>query len=293
MDAGIGDQPRGAEQFGIQSHEIGSDIGKGAEFLADALGIKPPAFAKGDIAGDRTEFGAALLAHLDIALGVMAGHRFMAHQRVERRRIGRHADEMDKGPCRALAIGAGRRGMGGAAGEFAERRLADDFDAIGWQRAEQFRQQRAGMGDEFIGGLQIIGARRIVIGPWREARGAILVKGAAVLEAGGLCQRVLFGLDPRHFLAADGVDFVGGEVGGGVELEFIGIIGSAAGQGDGADLAAGRGRQLRFCPGDDAVIGGLERQNGGARLGEPGIGIGARQLAGGDECFGLALDVSP
>jgi len=43
---------------------------------------------------------------------------------------------MDKGARRALAIGAGGGGMGGTTGNFAERRLADDFDAIGRQRAE-------------------------------------------------------------------------------------------------------------------------------------------------------------
>ena len=83
------------------------------------------------------------------------------------------------------------------------------------------------------------------------------------------------------------------QVGGGVELQFIGVIGGAIGKGDRPNLAARRCREVCLGPGDDAAIGRLEIENRGAGFCEVGVGFGAGQLAGGHQRFGLGLYIGP
>ena len=293
MQAGIHHQPRGAEQFGIQPHEIGGDIGEDLHLRTQRLGIEAPALAKRHIAGDGPELRPAFLAHLDVALHVVAGHRLVTHQRVERRRVLLLAHQVHIGARRALAVGAGRAGMGGAARHLAERRLAHHLDAIGRQRAKPGAELAADMADEAVGLLEIGGARRLVEGQRREGLRAHRIIGVAVLHAGLPRQRILRRLDAGHFGPPDAVDVLCGQLGGGVEPQLVGIIGRAAGQRAGADPAFGRGRQAGGRPVDHPVIGGLEVENGGARLRQQRISLGALQRAGRHQPFGLGLHVCP
>ena len=293
MQAGVDHQPRGAEQFGVQPHEVCRVIREGAHFLAYRLGIKAPTFAKRDIAGDRAELWPALLAHLDVALRVVAGDGLVTHQGIERGGVRRVADQVDISARGPLAIGAGGRGMGRAAGHFGKGRFAHHFDPELRQRAEILGQQRAGVRDEGVGGGEVFGAGGIVERLGRIEPGALGIERVAVLEPGLAGKGILLRLDPGDFGAADRVDLLGGVIGRGVELELAGVIVRAARQGQRADLAAGGGGQFAFGPRDHAVIAGLQRQHGGARLGQQGVSLGAGQLAGGDQRFRLGLHIGP
>ena len=128
--------------------------------------------------------------------------------------------------------------MCGAAGDFAERGLTHDFDAVGGKQAEKLGQQRTRVGDRAVGGAEIVGAQRVGPRGRREAALAVSVEGVSVGEAGLPGELVLLAFDPRDFPKADLMNLLGGEVGRRVLLERGGIPVGAAGQRDGTDAAA-------------------------------------------------------
>ena len=112
MDAGVDDQPRGAEQLLVEPHEVGGEVGIGAHLLAQRLAVQTPALAERDIAVGFAELGAARLAGLDVTLHHVTRDTFVTHQVVDAGRILRRAEHVheDMSGTAAVGAGAGRHG---------------------------------------------------------------------------------------------------------------------------------------------------------------------------------------
>ncbi len=146
------------------------------------------------------------LADLDVAGHDVTRNAFVAHEVVDRRGVFGLAEQMDIDATRPRAVGARAGGMGRAAGDLAERRLANDLRAILRQVIEALRQQRAIVRDGSVGAFEVVGAKRVGPRLRRETPGAIGVKGVPVLEPGLPCERVLLALDLGHLAEPDLVD---------------------------------------------------------------------------------------
>ena len=270
MDAGVDDEPRGAEDLRLQVAEAARRILVQADLGAEGFGIQRPTFAVGHEPERTAKLGQ--LAEFDRPrdLQVVAGHGFVGGQRFHRpARGGFPGGGVGVEPTRARTVERRRIVIGRRGGTLKGR---DRPHAVGGTRqfGEELRQFGIdALADVAVAGQQFVGALveelRIGVEPVGE-------RGEITLPSHLAHHRPDLHLQPGHFAQADRVDLRRCQVGGGVRAHLLAIDRRATGVVAQRPIGRCRG-EIR--PGDEGAQLTLRRQH---LLGDRLVGQAAQAL---------------